>query len=263
MPSSSAKASRTYASSYARGARSTSNLKFKLLVLLSLTLLRRRLSLYAAVLAGALVLEALAVFAAHLKHGDAFAASIVVPAVITIVYAFTAADALGKTEASAVWGRILERVWAVIAIDFIDNIIAGASIATAGSGALLDMIVGAFVQFIAATLVFVDVAAVLDDNDRWYMLVPQAYARGLAVAWQRGNLWRCFLVYALSLAALLLDTALAALCSHVGPPQLAFWAPLALGTILSLPISAFTVIVYFDAAGLLSNTTLTADDTVQ
>lgn len=237
-------------------------MKFKLLTLLTLTLVRRRLGLYAAVLAGALGLEALAVFAAHLKHGDALAASIVVPAVITIVYAFTAADALGKTDGRAVWSRVLERIWAVITIDFIDNVIAGASLATAGTGALLDVIVGSLVQFVAATLVFVDVAAVLDDDDRWFMLVPQAYLRGLTVAWQRGNLWRCFLIYALSLAALLLDTGLAALVARAGSAGLAFWAPLALGTILALPISAFTVIVYFDAAGLLT-TTLAADDTVQ
>ena len=100
----------------------------------------------------------------------------------------------------------------------------------------------------------------MDDN--WLLLIPHAFVRGVTVAWKRGNLWRCLVVYSLPFIALLAGAALYTLFERyrIGGGQ--FWSFLALQTIFAVPISVYTAVVYFDAAGI-GTTALVADDTVQ
>jgi hypothetical protein len=228
----------------------------------ALALTVRRFPLYAAVVTAAILLEALVVFSGRFAAGFAIANDLVVPIVVAIAYAFTAADAAANRDARSVWLRILERAWAVIVIDFVLDFITESAIASVKQGGLLDLLMGSLTQLLAATLVFVDVAAVLDDDDNWLLLVPRAFGRGIALAWQPGNLWRCFVIYSLQFVVFAIGVAVLALFERFGIRGGTFWAFLALGTVLAPPISAFTVLVYFDAAGI-DTTALAANDTVQ
>lgn len=238
-------------------------MKFSTIIHLTLALVRRRLGLYTAAVALAIGLQVAIVALVPAKHADLAASGIVLPMLTALIYAFVAGDALKTSDDRAIWGRILERVWAVIVIDFINTAFAVVSLAVTSAGTLAALAGGTALQMLVALTVFADVVAVLDDDgDRWFTLVTRSYARTFGIALQRGNLWRCFVVYGLSLVALVLETGLAELVTRIGIPSVSFWGPLALGTILAVPISAFTIVVYFDATGIRIPA-LAADDTVQ
>ena len=224
-------------------------------------LLLRRLGLYTILVILSVAAEGALVRYMHAPLGEGLANALVLPIFATIVYAFAGADARNGDATGNVWLRVLERVWAVIVIDFITFVIAASS-ATSGAQTLAAVIVGSLELLLVVLFTFVDVAAVLDDEESWVLLIPHAFVKGVTIAWSRGTLIRCFILYALQLAVGWIAFGTLTAFQHYRIAGGEFWANLALTTVLYLPICVYTVVVYLDAAGV-GISALAADDTVQ
>jgi hypothetical protein len=213
-------------------------------------LLRARFPLYASAAAGAFVLQAVVALVWRVNHGIDLDNSIVLPILTTLVYAFVAADARGKSvPAAAIWERFLERTWAVIVIDFILNQIVTIGIADSQSADPLDLLVGFLVFGLSTLLVFTDAGATSDDDVTVWSVIPRAFVRGVLAAWNRQIFPRALAIFSIWL--LVNEIQLGALSAlqnaHMPLSQALFWTLIPLGTLVTPPLAALTVLVYLDA----------------
>lgn len=185
-------------------------------------------------------------------HAIELGGAIAIPLVTAMVYAFVSADA-GETEIaeSLVWERYLERAWAVIVIDFLLTYVWTAALVYSTSANPLELVAGLAAFGFSVVAVFWDTAAVVDDDVNVWTLVPRSFLRSVATAWNSTVFVRALAIVSLSLLEFVGQSALYYALLHFKVPQAEFWAEIPIGTIVALPISALTVVVYRDAAGVL------------
>ncbi len=176
-------------------------------------------------------------------------ALLISPLLAAVVIVNAGADVRGDLESAAARAnRILERLWAIILIQFVQNVLyifamnaIGATTGTAFLGALF---LGAFLFMVLATLMYADIDAGLAPNRTAIALLPCAIHRSITLAsrsFSRALVLLGVQVFAqtlISLADLLLQS------QHVTRPD--FWSPLILGTVINVLATAYTTVVYLD-----------------
>ena len=153
----------------------------------------------------------------------------------TVVYAFTIADIDGA-PASEAWLRAFERAWAAIVVDFLEF-----SAINRGGKALIhtsfqDGLLAGVLFVIALGINFADVDAVVNDDDRWWLLVPTALLRSIRVTWSNGPV-------------MLRAVALFLIGFITGFMDVPMWIGIIVSGLLFVPIAVLTTHVYLDAIG--------------
>jgi hypothetical protein len=202
--------------------------------------------IFALVALACLAAEAAIYFLLHPKLpnvGDA----IFPPILTTIVYVYVAANLSDESHRIAQpWERILERVWAVVVIDFITSLIFAVALSGFAMGSLLNAALGVTVLFMFATMLFADVYAAVEPNVTVLGVVPLAFLRSISLAWQKGNLPRILVILSLWLVFNAIQAALLTLFNHWHIRDAAFWSDAPFALLATIPIAAFTALVYFD-----------------
>ena len=172
------------------------------------------------------------------------------PIIVTVVYVHAKNDATEDgAAASDLWGRVLERLWAVILIDFAATgltFVFGLGLAHAftPSGSVADLFAGALGLLAFGLIVFADVHASVSESVSTLMLLPDAIATSAALAVR--NLSRVFFLLALSIFVSTGSSfAYGALHQHHVPND-AFWADLLFEIIFAAPLAAVVTAFYLD-----------------
>ena len=212
-------------------------------------LLFKRWPLYLAIAVAAIALQGalLALWRGPQVVGLFVVSFITTTVVQGIVYAFVARDAReNQDEAQPVWGRILERTWALIVIDFLLWYFVGNGLPRDGS--LVAYLVFALATFVWAFLIFSDVSAMIDDDDGGpLLLVPRSFWRSIVTTRDPHVLWQAVALALLSDLAALTMGGLESILDGYHLTNAAFWVDIPLGTLLTLPLAALTTVVYLNA----------------
>lgn len=214
----------------------------------ALALVYKRWALYLGLVVLAIALQGAIVAFWRAPQALFFANLIVAPILQTVVYAFTAADLSEERDHAWAWGRVLERAWAVIVIDFLLWFVNVSALQT-GDG-ILSFLVASFYMLVGATLLFSDVSATIDDEESLLLLIPRSFVRSIAATWQSGIIWQALALYFLGVLLSLGSLGLQVQFDSLHIPQAAFWANIPLGTLLTPPLSALTALVYLNAKRL-------------
>jgi hypothetical protein len=212
----------------------------------TLRLLRQRAGFYAA---GAVLAIALQAAFDFTLHGDkvAFAIdNIVSPAFTAIVYAFAWAD-LGGFDAGAAWSRAVERVWAVIVIDFLLAYASYATQNTQGAGDTIATIADIGIIVAGAFFLMADAAAVFDDDASAWKIVPLSFAHSVIAAVRGGVFLRVLTIVAVDLLLQSSGALLADLLGALHVPNAPFWATVPLESVTIPFFAILTALVYRDA----------------
>ena len=179
-----------------------------------------------------------------------FTSSIVIDAVLaTIVFAQAKGDIDGAS-AGAVWSRVLERLWAVVIVDFITSYVGIVGLASLAAGDLPDRIIAIPILLIAAATVFAEAIATVSDGDQWWFLVIRAIGGSVRTSLSGLTLWRAIALFALGLVPTAVSTLISnASAQNHGTITSSFWSDVPLGIIYSIPLDALIVLAFFDASG--------------
>jgi hypothetical protein len=175
------------------------------------------------------------------------AGSTVAPVFTCIINAYSFADWTGETGTAAVWARVLDRVWAVIIIDFINTVLVTYAQAGIGGDPIV-LLIGIPLLILAAAAAFADVAAVVDERTPWWGLAFVPFVTSIATVFSRGLFTRAMSLlvlqlligYASDLIHLWLDSA------KIG--HAVFWALIPMGMITLPGVQALLAFTYLDAA---------------
>ena len=217
--------------------------------------------IFAPAVAVAIALQALVALVWHVRQAVALDGFVATPILTTLVYVVVAADVRPQPEdageprpAAPLWERFLERSWAVIAIDFALSYVLAFGLAGTASKHLADVFGGMAIVAVTALLFFADASATADDDLTPLSVVPQAFARSLAAAWQPAIFPRAFALLALQLVIVALQSAAYAFCVGAHVPNAEFWSQIPLLGITTVPLSALTMLVYLDATATRQTT---------
>ena len=220
--------------------------------MLAYRLTLRRWQLYATATLVAFGVQIALALVWRIPHALELGSSIAVPLVVALVYAFVSADAgePGLSE-SLVWERFLERAWAVIVLDFLLSYVWGVAIFDSMSSNVLDMLAGLAAFIFSVFFVFADAGAVVDDDVNVWSVIPRSLLRSVAVVWNSTIFARALAIVSFVLLETVAQIALQILLPHFNVTQPLFWAWIPINTVVAVPISALTVVIYRDAAGVL------------
>jgi hypothetical protein len=154
----------------------------------------------------------------------------------TIIYAFTLGDVDGFSP-SLTWLRVLERAWAVVVVSLIQTFVIAIGLAALRFGDIVDRIYAIPLLLGGVCLNFSDVDAVVTEDDRVLLLVPQALLRSFRATWTGTTMLRAI---ALVFTQVLVDR----VCEPLHP-----LAQVSIDTLVFVPIAVLTVYVYLDAIG--------------
>lgn len=168
-----------------------------------------------------------------------------------IVYAATLADVDGTGE-SALWSRALERAWAVIAVTLVQQFFLSVGEAfSLGGGDFLTRAFGVVVLLMALTLMFSDIDAVVNNDERWWLLIPLALTNSIRAAWSGSTMRRVIGLFLVTFLPQELAGSTQSISwlkgMHVADPV--FWAAIPIEALLLVPFGILTTLVYFDAIG--------------
>ena len=149
----------------------------------------------------------------------------------------------------AILGRVLERSWAVLIVNFVFLYIEVYAFVLLTQGDILDRILSVPLMLIAASLIFAQTVAVTIDDERWWMLIPQAFGASSRVAWSGAMMWRALALFAIQVAPQFGDSALTGILTRAHVAQADFWANVPLDTIWAIPMNVLITLVFFDAIG--------------
>lgn len=220
-------------------------------------LVRARAGFYALATGLTIAAEGAVMLALPGERGFIVCGGLVQSMLAAVVYARVAADnAMVHARSNAappfdVTGRVLERLWAVIVIDFL--LALGAHVATVWSAPLGEtgaMVAQLGVLVASILLLFSDISATVDDGANFFNVLPRSIWRSVRYVFSR-NAPFVFLVLALQY---LLD-ALASLITYAvapgdTPTTATFWLSLALGTLTIPPLGALATLVYVEVPRL-------------
>lgn len=210
----------------------------------------RRWPLYVAVTFAVASLQAALYFSVHIHRIGLLSLILLGPIIVTVVYVHAHSDAADPAASAAhLWGRVLERLWAVILIDFVVTgltFVFGLGLATAFSpaGGAADFFAGAFGLFALGLVVFADVHASVSESVSTLLLLPDAFvtSAGLAVR----NVSRVLFILALSIFISTGSSfAFGALHGHHVRND-AFLADLLFEVIFAAPMAAILTAFYLD-----------------
>jgi hypothetical protein len=174
--------------------------------------------------------------------------AIVLPLLTALVYAFVATDAVEpKPGALPPWERFLERAWAVIVVDFVVGMVTLSGLSTAASQNPLAGVFGIAAFALSALLVFADVSATVDDDVTVWSVVPAAFLRSVAAAWNVRIFARALAIVSIELLLVVAQYAMLYGLQHAGVHAAAFWAQVPLSTLATPPLAAITLVIYHDA----------------
>lgn len=219
---------------------------------LRLTLLRWPLYTIASLLA--FTMQALLALVWRVPHGSELGSAIVLPLLVTLVYAFASADAAETPPAqAAVWERFLERAWAVIVIDFVTSELTTAGWVYTLSSQTLEVIGGFIAYGLSVLVIFADASATVDDDVTVWTVIPRGFLRSIAVTLNARTLVRALALFSLELLIFAGTIAIYESLAWLPEAQRLFWGTVPLLTITVVPISALIVVVYADAKKALAN----------
>ncbi len=171
------------------------------------------------------------------------------PVLTALVYAFVWADTKEDLPPGAAWERFLDRVWAVIVIDFIIGVpvIMELLRTTLGNSAdpkdLQNM--GALIALVLSLFfLFADASATADDDLTVWNVIPLAFLRSLVISLNPMTFARVLLLIALEFALLLPESGVSILLAKAHVPFADFWSEVPLSTLLQPPLAALTLLVY-------------------
>jgi hypothetical protein len=179
-----------------------------------------------------------------------FTSGIVIDAVLaTIVCAQAKGDIDGST-ARDVWLRVLDRLWAVVIVDFITSIVAILGVLVLTENAPNSRLVAIPILLLAASTVFSDAIAVVLDGEHWWFLVVRAIGTSVRTSWSGSTLWRAIVLFALQFVPTAVSTLIANGSAQSHPTAASsFWSDVPLGIVYSIPLDALIVLAFFDASG--------------
>lgn len=178
-----------------------------------------------------------------------FTSGIVFDALLaTIVFAQAKGDVDGSTAAE-VWSRVLDRLWAVLVVDFIVTFVTLDGIAILAQGELLDRIIAIPILLIAAATVFAEAIAVVVDGEQWWFLVVRAIGTSIRTSWSGSTLWRAIVLFALQFVPMAAGIALTKASAQLHITITSFWTDVPLGILFAIPLDALIVLAFFDASG--------------
>jgi len=213
------------------------------------SLVARRWWMYIVLCAVAMAVVAV-LYAFQPKIGVWLAQVLVLPALTTIVYAYTLNDARGGTENP--WARVLERLWAVIVIDFLTTVLSWLGQAFALAGDILDLLTGAAITFFYVLLILADASAVVDDEHDWLLLIPRSFGHSFSLSWRKENLWRVLVLFAVQAVIATMVFALQGVLDAHKVPYADFWAAVPLLTLTTPPFAALAALVYMDVNNMFA-----------
>ena len=208
-------------------------------------LLAQRWPLYLIAATTTIALEASVVVLWHVPVALEFANDAITPILVTLVYAFVAADMREVREGNAaISARALERVWAVIVIDFLVTILFENGLGYLSIATIPGSLGGTLLLFFAAMLIFADVSATIDDTASLILLIPNAIARSIVTAVQRRMFYRVLILFTAQFVVGFVANAIYAglHAAHLAHPML--WSIVPVTAIASVPFAAVTVVLY-------------------
>jgi len=143
----------------------------------------------------------------------------------------------------------LERAWAAIVVDFLQGFIWAVGYVNVVGGDLADRLLGIPLLLLAICLNFADVDAVVSDDDRWWLLVPQALMRSMRATVTGTTMIRAIALVAAENLAGGIGQLLEGPLTYLHVPEPVFWASTLLQTLIAIPLGVLTAYVYLDAVG--------------
>ncbi len=213
----------------------------------ALLLYRGRGWLYSLTTLAVLAAQILVYFFAHFKHGDALDLLLITPILVTLVNAGIASDLCGEfVRDRLLFERVLERVWAVIIIDFILTSIFVAGADALATGDAFNILLGLAILLMSGTLFFADVYASTELQPSMLTILPFSFMRSSALAWQNGNIVRICYLIGLQAALMLMIGLIAVVLRNHHAVDTEFGANLPLYTLTAGPLTALFTVVYYD-----------------
>lgn len=169
-------------------------------------------------------------------------------AIATIVFAQAKGDIDGASPAE-VWSRVLERLWAVVIVDFIVSFVSIVGTGYLVQGDLADRIVAIPILLIGAGTVFAETVAVVVDGDPWWFLVVRAIGTSIRTSLSGSTLWRAIVLFALQFVPMAVSTLLTNATAQHHVRITSFWSDVPLGILFTIPLDALIVLAFFDATG--------------
>jgi hypothetical protein len=172
--------------------------------------------------------------------------ALVTPVLAAAVFAITANDLSEEQLApGAIAARVGERAWAVIALSNIPVLLSPSlfHLDPDGSDAFALVVLGLFVTLL---LVFAPVYATLEPHVGTLQMLPRSVVRSVGLLFQ-GNFLRAAIIVILAQTASYFIEAVVVLLQGAHLRDAAFLAIAPLDTLLTVPLSALVVAVYFDA----------------
>lgn len=154
----------------------------------------------------------------------------------------------GEVPLGELLGWAFGRYWAVLLIDFFVSlgISSGTALAFAPQSGD-DFFLGLTLLFLCAPLIFCDVVASVEPQERWYAIIPLAVQRSVRLTYQHGNLARAFAIVAFEAVLLIFGVFLERVLSAAHVPGASFLGNQPINTLLTPFFAALTTVVYFDA----------------
>ena len=178
-----------------------------------------------------------------------FTSGIVIDAVIaTIVFAQAKGDVDGS-NARDVWSRVLDRLWAVVIVDFITTYVSLVGIELLAAGDIANRVIAIPILLIAVATVFSEAIAVVVDGDQWWFLVIRAIGSSIRTAWSGATYGRAIILFALQFVPMVAGEALTSVSAQHHIAIAPFWRDVPLDVLFSIPLDALIVLAFFDASG--------------
>jgi len=154
-----------------------------------------------------------------------------------IVFGFGAADYVAEAvEPAAIWGRIAERIWAVVILDAAFNLLWIGIGLGVGASPIAQLVGETGVLILLTLLAFAEVHAIVAPDEKPGRLLADSLLASVRITTTRIGYGRAVAVVLLPFLILLLVSGL--------------WAPALLSAVLTVPVAALTVAFYLDCLAL-------------
>ncbi len=144
---------------------------------------------------------------------------------------------------------MLDRLWAVVIVDFIVTFVSYTGLGVLSVGDLVDRVIAIPILLIAAATVFAEAIAVVIDGEQWWFLVVCAIGTSVRTSWNGSTLWRAIVLFALQFVPITVGGAVASASAQHHVTVTSFWTDVPLGILYSIPLDALIVLAFFDATG--------------
>lgn len=210
----------------------------------------RRWPLYLAISVAVAAVQAALYFSVHIRRIEPLVFILLGPIIVTVVYVHAKNDAAGdRLSPSELWGRILERLWAVILIDFVGfclNFAFGAALGAAflPGGGLSELLAAAGGLAALGITMFADVRAAVAQDVSPLHLLPDAFFASARLALRNAS--RIFFLLAVNIFASTLVSLLYVELHAKHVRDDLFWSNLPLEVVLAAPLAALTAAFYLE-----------------